>query len=111
MADRDDAALRNFSSRARQPKFIAELPKQKTPNACGYSHAATHAARANARAYTPDATTINVNLSFDSGFGGHMHESDTMQFRSMGTSPAYSAFNNSMARRNGANCMRSGFSS
>lgn len=103
MADRDDAALRNFSSRAKQPKFIAELPKQKTTR--------TPCVRGQSAPYTPDATTINVNLSFDSGFGGGMSENDSMRYRYMGTSPAYSAYNNSSARWTNVNCMRSGFSS
>jgi len=90
MGDRDDAALRNFKSRAGQPKFIAELPKSQQR--------------------TPDATTINVNLSFDSGFGNSMTDLDnSMRYRYMGTSPAYTAYNNSNSRRNGVNCMRSGF--
>ena len=95
MCDRDDAALRNFSSRARQPKFIAELPKKPAQRSYG--------------TYTPDATTINVNVAFDSGFGNNMSDNDTMRYRYLGTSPAYSAFNNSNARRNGTNCMRAGF--
>lgn len=95
MCDRDDAALRNFKSRAGQPKHGAELPKKQ------------------AYRETPDATTININLQFDSGWGNNMSDSDDMRMRFMhqGTSPANTHYASSNARRNGVNCMRSGFSS
>lgn len=88
MGDRDDANLKHFRSRSQQPKVLAEGP------------AAQQAAQ---------PVDITLNLVFDSGFGGHSHEMDDLRFRHMGTSPAWSMYGSSCARRNGQNCMRSGF--
>ena len=88
MGDRDEANLRQFISRSKQPKFIAEGPVTKNP------------------AGTSD---INIYLQFDSPFGGYSNEVDDLRFRNWGTSPTWSMYDNSCSRRNGQACMRSTF--
>lgn len=75
MTDRDDSNLKHFQSRSQQPAFSkSNIPKE-------YGN-------------------INIYLQFDSGFGRDVAEIDDVSFNYTGTSPTWSSYNSSGAKKN-----------
>lgn len=88
MADRDDANLKHFTSRSKQPRgYNLPVPTERKNN----------------------PIQIDVNVHYDSNWGNTSSEIDDMRFRRMGTSPAWSMYQSSCSRRSGQDCMRSTF--
>ncbi len=79
MADRDDASMRHFQSRSKQ---VGYKPEKKQD----------------------DTRKIDVHVHFDSNFGASTGEIDDMRFRRLGTSPAWSMYQNSCSRRSWQDC-------
>lgn len=88
--DRDDAGLRQFASRARQPKVIAGAPTA-------------------AQVGTHNPSPVNVFIVYDSGFGNSLNQIDDNRFRHMGLSPVISSRSESNARRIQHDSVGSGF--
>lgn len=94
MADReekrDDANLKQFKSRAQQPKVLAGGP----------------GAMAAAQGVP---SPVNVFIVFDQGFGSTTDQIDDTRFKYVGTSPSITYYEGMCSRRNTQECMRSGF--
>lgn len=87
MADRDDANLKQFRSRAQQPKTAVVAKKSSVAAPSG-------------------PTTLNVYVVHnESGFGTISDQVDGTRFRYTGTSPQYSAYEGMCNRRMGQQCM------
>jgi hypothetical protein len=90
MADRDDAVLRHYVSRAKQPKVLAAGPCTK-------------------RGEVPN-TPVQVNIMFDQGFGSVSDQIDDVRFRYSGTASPVSHYESMCGRRVHQSCMHDGFS-
>lgn len=84
---RNDANLRQFSARARQPKVLASNPKIQS----------------GAVAPTP----VQVFLVFDQGFGSISDQIDDSRFNYTGTSSQISQYERACSRRTTQGCMYS----
>ena len=82
---RDDANLRQFTARARQPKVLASSPKIQSGS------------------ITP--TPVQVFVVFDQGFGSVSDQIDDNRFKYMGTSSQISQYERACARRTAQGCM------
>lgn len=86
MSDRDDANLKQFRSRAQQPKVALPAKKSSVAN--------------------PAPTAVNIYVVHnESGFGTTADQIDGTRFRYLGTSPQYSAYEGMCNRRMGQQCM------
>jgi hypothetical protein len=85
MADRDDATLRHFASRAKQPRVLA--------------------AGSRAESGSPSAPPVQVYVIFDQGFGSTADQVDDTRFRYMGTSAPVSKYETMCGRRTQHDCV------
>ncbi len=89
MADRDDASMRHFTSRAAQPKgLVAAVSSGTQPNR---------------------ATNGRFDGGCDGGFGGGTDQLSGIDFRYTGTSPNVSAYEAMRTRKSNMNNSRSVF--
>lgn len=77
---RDDANIKHFAARAKQPKVLAGGP-------------------AAASAAVQGTTPVNVFIVFDQGFGGISDQMDATRFKYTGTSPQLSQYEMMNGRR------------
>lgn len=84
MADRDDANLRQFKSRAQQPKNLRAGPS--APGGGVGQSIAPHA-------------PVNVYVVYDSDFGGVTDRYDATRFKYTGTSPKVTTYEYMHGRR------------
>lgn len=89
MADRDDAHLKQFVSRAKQPRVLAA------------------GARAESGSSAP--SPVQVYVVFDQGFGSASDQVDDTRFRYMGTSAPVSKYETMCGRRTQHSCMNEAF--
>ncbi len=80
MGDRDDANLRQFKSRAQQPKLLASGP-------------------ANAPSQVGPGSSVNLFVVFDSDFGSTSDQIERNRFLYQGTSPSVSPYEGMCSRR------------
>lgn len=92
MADRDDAQLKQFSSRSKQPKVLRAGPAMQGPSSTN-----------------PGLTPLNVFVVFDSEFGGVSDQVDATRFKYTGTSPGLTPYEEMNSRRSRQAFMRSTF--
>lgn len=85
MTDRDDSHLRQFVSRAKQPKVLA--------------------AGSFAESAHPATAPVQVYVIFDQGFGSTTDQIDDTRFRYMGTSAPISKYETMCGRRTQHGCM------
>jgi hypothetical protein len=89
MADRDEKHLRQFVSRAKQPRILA--------------------AGQRAESGSPSAPPVQVYIVFDQGFGSYSDQIDDTRFRYMGTSAQVSKYETMCGRRTVHGCLAEGF--
>lgn len=89
MADRDDAHLRQFVARAKQPKVLA--------------------AGSFAESAQPSTPPVQVFVIFDQGLGSTSDQIDDTRFRYMGTAAPVSKYETMCGRRTQHGCMAEGF--
>lgn len=92
MADesRNNANIRHFVSRSKQPKILAGGPGAATAAKYG-------------------TAPVNVFIVFDQGFGGISNEIDDTRFKYLGTTPQISRYESMCGRALGQSCMRNSF--
>jgi hypothetical protein len=84
MADRDDANLKHFVARAKQPRILAAGREQNS---------------------STSAPPVQVFVIFDQGFGSTADQVDDTRFRYMGTSAPVSKYETMCGRRTQHGCM------
>lgn len=89
MADRDDASLKHFAARAKQPRVLAAVERVDSGRTA--------------------AAPVQVFVIFDQGFGSTSDQVDDTRFRYMGTSAPVSKYETMCGRRTQHGCMAETF--
>jgi len=85
MADRDDAALKQFNSRSKQPKVLVPHGASTTP------------------------APTQIFIQFDQGFGSVSDQIDDSRFRYMGSAAPLSQYSTMCSKRTRQGCMGEAF--
>lgn len=75
MADRDDSNLKQFNSRAKQPKLLSSGPANQSP--------------------------VNVYIIYDQGFGSLSNEVEGVKYKYVGVSNAQTQYESMTAKKTG----------